>query len=143
MKGQIFRIAHLGFFDYMDTIALIGALEQVVVKSMPQLGVQFGDGLIAAQKVYAGRRTRRPKRAPASAGGLIPPARFSAPNPAPPTRPPSAAKERTRGPPTTAVGCSPCRRSSPHRPGGSWGGCGLDTPRDGDGVVPAFASATR
>ena len=53
MKGQIFRIAHLGFFDYMDTIALIGALEQVVVKSLPQLGVQFGTGLIAAQKVYA------------------------------------------------------------------------------------------
>jgi aspartate aminotransferase-like enzyme len=53
MKGQIFRIAHLGFFDYMDTIALIGALEQVVVKSLPQLGAKFGDGLIAAQKVYA------------------------------------------------------------------------------------------
>ena len=53
MKGQIFRIAHLGFFDYMDTIALIGALEQVIVKSLPQLGVKFGDGLIAAQKVYA------------------------------------------------------------------------------------------
>jgi len=53
MKGQIFRIAHLGFFDYMDTIALIGAIEQVVVKSLPQLGAKFGDGLIAAQKVYA------------------------------------------------------------------------------------------
>ena len=53
MKGQIFRIAHLGFFDYMDTIALIGAIEQVVVKSIPQLGVQFGSGLVAAQKVYA------------------------------------------------------------------------------------------
>ncbi len=58
MKGQIFRIAHLGFFDYMDTIALIGALEQVVVKSIPQAqangkAIQFGDGLIAAQKVYA------------------------------------------------------------------------------------------
>jgi aspartate aminotransferase-like enzyme len=53
MKGQIFRIAHLGFFDYMDTIALIGALEQVMVKSVPQLGVQFGTGLVAAQKVYA------------------------------------------------------------------------------------------
>jgi aspartate aminotransferase-like enzyme len=53
MKGQIFRIAHLGYFDYMDTIALIGALEQVVVKSLPQLGAKFGDGLIAAQKVYA------------------------------------------------------------------------------------------
>jgi aspartate aminotransferase-like enzyme len=53
MKGQIFRIAHLGYFDYMDTIAIIGALEQVVVKSVPQLGAKFGDGLIAAQKVYA------------------------------------------------------------------------------------------
>ncbi len=55
MKGQIFRIAHLGFFDYMDTIALIGALEQVVVKSFPGTKAQFGDGLIAAQKVYAER----------------------------------------------------------------------------------------
>lgn len=53
MKGQIFRVAHLGFFDYMDTIALIGALEQVVVKSLPQLGTTFGTGLIAAQKYYA------------------------------------------------------------------------------------------
>ena len=58
MKGQIFRIAHLGFFDYMDTIALIGALEQVVLKSIPQAttdgrSVHFGDGLAAAQKLYA------------------------------------------------------------------------------------------
>ncbi len=53
MQGKIFRIAHLGFFDYMDTIALIGALEQVIVASLPQLGVQFGTGLVAAQKVYA------------------------------------------------------------------------------------------
>jgi aspartate aminotransferase-like enzyme len=55
MKGQIFRIAHLGFFDYLDTIALIGALEQVIVKSLPQLGAKFGDGLIAAQNVFAER----------------------------------------------------------------------------------------
>ena len=55
MKGQIFRVAHLGFFDYMDTIALIAALEQVVIKSLPQLGVHFGDALIAAQRVYAER----------------------------------------------------------------------------------------
>jgi aspartate aminotransferase-like enzyme len=55
MKGQIFRIAHLGFFDYMDTIALIGAIEQVIVKSLPQLGAKFGDGLIAAQQLYANR----------------------------------------------------------------------------------------
>ena len=55
MKGQIFRIAHLGFFDCLDTIALLGALEQVAVKSLPQLGAKFGDGLIAAQKVFAER----------------------------------------------------------------------------------------
>jgi aspartate aminotransferase-like enzyme len=55
MKGQIFRIAHLGFFDYMDTIALIGAIEQVIVKSLPQLGAKFGDGLFAAQQFYANR----------------------------------------------------------------------------------------
>jgi len=58
MKGQIFRIAHLGFFDYLDTIALVGALEQVIIKSVPQAKnngqpVQFGDGLIAAQKLFA------------------------------------------------------------------------------------------
>ena len=55
MKGQIFRVAHLGFFDYMDTIALIGALEQVVAKSFPPAGFAFGNGLIAAQKLYAER----------------------------------------------------------------------------------------
>jgi aspartate aminotransferase-like enzyme len=58
MKGQIFRIAHLGFFDYLDTIALIGALEQVIVKSLPQLGAKFGDGLIAAQTVFAERTAK-------------------------------------------------------------------------------------
>jgi aspartate aminotransferase-like enzyme len=52
MKGHIFRVAHLGFFDFMDTIALIGALEQVVAKSFPQPGFAFGNGLIAAQKAY-------------------------------------------------------------------------------------------
>lgn len=58
MKGQIFRIAHLGFFDYMDTIALIGALEQVVAKSFPPAGFAFGNGLIAAQKLYAERTAK-------------------------------------------------------------------------------------
>ena len=60
MKGHIFRIAHLGYFDYMDTIALIAALEQVVIKSIPQATtsgrpVRFGDALIAAQTVFATR----------------------------------------------------------------------------------------
>ena len=55
MKGQIFRIAHLGYFDYLDTIALIGALEQVAAESLDLRGFRFGDGLIAAQEVFAER----------------------------------------------------------------------------------------
>jgi aspartate aminotransferase-like enzyme len=51
MKGKLFRIAHLGYYDYLDTIAAIGALEQVLA----ELGrrVEFGAGLRAAQEVYA------------------------------------------------------------------------------------------
>jgi aspartate aminotransferase-like enzyme len=52
MKGQIFRVAHLGYFDYMDTIALVGALEQVA-KTWNVPGFAFGKALAAAQNVYA------------------------------------------------------------------------------------------
>ncbi len=55
MKGQIFRIAHLGYFDYLDTIALIGALEQVAETSLKLPGFSFGKGLIAAQQTFAER----------------------------------------------------------------------------------------
>ncbi len=68
MKGQIFRIAHLGFFDYMDTIALIGALEQVVAKSFPPAGFSWGHGLVAAQKVYAERSSTAAADAPCICG---------------------------------------------------------------------------
>jgi aspartate aminotransferase-like enzyme len=54
MKGQLFRIAHLGYFDYMDTIAILGALEQVIAKTkLPLPNFEFGKGLIAAQKFFA------------------------------------------------------------------------------------------
>jgi aspartate aminotransferase-like enzyme len=53
MKGKIFRMAHLGYFDYMDTIATVGALEQALgIISLPK-HVEFGQGLKAAQEVYA------------------------------------------------------------------------------------------
>lgn len=55
MKGQIFRIAHIGLFDYMDTIALIGALEQVAASTLKLPDFEFGKALVAAQKVYAER----------------------------------------------------------------------------------------
>ena len=54
MKGSLFRIAHIGYFDYMDTIAIIGALEQVAMAAnLPLPNLAFGTGLIAAQKLYA------------------------------------------------------------------------------------------
>jgi aspartate aminotransferase-like enzyme len=54
MKGSLFRIAHIGYFDYMDTIAIIGALEQVAISAkLPLPNLVFGTGLIAAQKVFA------------------------------------------------------------------------------------------
>jgi len=55
MKGKIFRIAHIGLFDYMDTIALIGALEQVAASTLKTPGFEFGKALAAAQNVYAER----------------------------------------------------------------------------------------
>jgi aspartate aminotransferase-like enzyme len=60
MKGQLFRIAHLGFFDYLDTISLIGAFEQVAASSLKLEGFAFGKALTAAQNVFA---TRQPDEA--------------------------------------------------------------------------------
>ncbi|HWZ43098.1 MAG TPA: alanine--glyoxylate aminotransferase family protein [Candidatus Saccharimonadales bacterium] len=51
MKGQLFRIAHLGFYDYLDTIAIIGALELVLAGTGRK--VELGSGMAAAQKVFA------------------------------------------------------------------------------------------
>jgi aspartate aminotransferase-like enzyme len=56
MQGKLFRIAHLGYFDYMDSIALIGALELIAVETLKLPGVQLGDALTAAQKAFAARR---------------------------------------------------------------------------------------
>ncbi|HWR36935.1 MAG TPA: alanine--glyoxylate aminotransferase family protein [Clostridia bacterium] len=51
MKGQIFRIAHIGYLDFMDTIAIIAGLEQVLHELMPG-SITLGDGLRAAQQTY-------------------------------------------------------------------------------------------
>ena len=52
MKGKIFRVAHLGFFDYLDTIALLGAMEHIA-KDTLKLPVTYGQAVAVAQKVYA------------------------------------------------------------------------------------------
>lgn len=52
MKGKIIRVAHLGFFDYLDTVALIAAMEHIA-KNTLNLPIEYGKGVAAAQKVYA------------------------------------------------------------------------------------------
>ena len=52
MEGKIFRVAHLGFFDYLDTIALLGAMEHIA-KDTLGLPVVYGQAVAAAQAVYA------------------------------------------------------------------------------------------
>jgi len=51
MQGQIFRIAHLGYFDFADLFATIGALE--VILAANGYPVKFGAGVTAVQEVYA------------------------------------------------------------------------------------------
>jgi aspartate aminotransferase-like enzyme len=50
LKGEIFRIAHLGYCDFHDTVATIACLEIILT----QLGVavELGSGVRAAQNVF-------------------------------------------------------------------------------------------
>ena len=52
MKGQLFRIAHIGYYDYLDTIGILAALEQVIAETTGK-SVDFGCAVRAAQQVYA------------------------------------------------------------------------------------------
>ena len=57
MKGKMFRIAHLGYYDYLDTIGIIGALEQIMASLQPGK-IELGAALRAAQAVYAEAEAR-------------------------------------------------------------------------------------
>jgi aspartate aminotransferase-like enzyme len=52
MQGKIFRVAHLGFFDYLDTVAFLSAMEHIA-KDTLGLSVTYGQAVAAAQQVYA------------------------------------------------------------------------------------------
>jgi len=52
MKGKLFRIAHIGYYDYVDTIGILGALEHVLARVTDQ-PVEYGAAVRAAQEVYA------------------------------------------------------------------------------------------
>jgi aspartate aminotransferase-like enzyme len=52
MKGQLFRIAHIGYYDYLDTVGILAALEHVLARTTGR-GVEYGAAVKAAQVVYA------------------------------------------------------------------------------------------
>ncbi len=51
MKGQIFRLAHLGYFDFHDLFAVIAELE--IILNANGYPVRYGAGVAAVQNVYA------------------------------------------------------------------------------------------
>jgi len=51
MKGKIFRIAHLGYFDFADLFGVIAELELILAAN--GLPVTYGTGVAAVQRVYA------------------------------------------------------------------------------------------
>jgi aspartate aminotransferase-like enzyme len=50
MKGRIFRIAHLGYFDFPDLFAIVAELELILrAQALP---VKLGAGITAVQQIY-------------------------------------------------------------------------------------------
>src|SRR5581483_5004701 len=50
MKGQIFRIAHLGYFDFPDLFAMVAGLE--IILHANGYPVELGAGVRAVEEVY-------------------------------------------------------------------------------------------
>jgi aspartate aminotransferase-like enzyme len=50
MKGQIFRVAHLGYFDFSDLFSMIACLE--IILAANGFPVKYGTGVAAVQNVY-------------------------------------------------------------------------------------------
>ena len=51
MKGQIFRVAHLGYFDFADLFGVIAGLE--IILQANGHAVKFGSGVAAVENLYA------------------------------------------------------------------------------------------
>jgi len=58
MKGKLLRIAHLGYYDYLDTIGILAALEHVMAAATGRT-VEYGAAVRAAQEVYANTAVAR------------------------------------------------------------------------------------
>jgi aspartate aminotransferase-like enzyme len=57
MKGKLFRIAHIGYYDYLDTVGILAALEHVLA-TVTDKPVEYGRAVRAAQEVFAKSRNR-------------------------------------------------------------------------------------
>lgn len=59
LKGKIFRVAHLGYYDTTDILGLLGSLEVV----LHRLGHRFdlGQGIAAAERAYLDRAPAPPR----------------------------------------------------------------------------------
>ncbi|MBZ5681470.1 MAG: alanine--glyoxylate aminotransferase family protein [Acidobacteriia bacterium] len=58
MKGKLFRIAHIGYYDYLDTIGILAALEHVLARTTARTA-DYGAAVKAAQEVYARSLTEK------------------------------------------------------------------------------------
>src|SRR6202140_4156280 len=52
MKGKLFRIAHIGYYDFLDTVGILAVLE-TVLSNVTGKSVQYGTSVRAAQEVFA------------------------------------------------------------------------------------------
>jgi aspartate aminotransferase-like enzyme len=64
MKGQIFRYAHLGYFDFHDLFAVVAELELILTAH--GIPVKLGSGVSAVQNVYAEAALPKPEPATVS-----------------------------------------------------------------------------
>jgi aspartate aminotransferase-like enzyme len=51
MKGQIFRVAHLGYFDFADLFGMVAGLE--IILNANGHSVQYGTGVAVVEEIYA------------------------------------------------------------------------------------------
>ncbi len=51
MKGQLFRIAHIGYYDYLDTIGILAALEHVLVRVTGQHMLPEATGSVVSRLI--------------------------------------------------------------------------------------------
>src|SRR5205085_10884598 len=51
MKGKLFRIAHIGYYDYLDTVGILAALEHVLA-TVTEKPVDDGSAVRAAEEIF-------------------------------------------------------------------------------------------